>query len=216
MNCRIALGAVALLLLAGCLSTSRQPISQRSYTDHNESSPGWVDQRIEKNRELARQFPGEAKYHERIADLYWFERRDHKKALEHLEKAQKIDPANHRYSLLQARIYYALGSFRHAEDTYVGLVKTVGTDFTGPAYELAWLYMVEERFDDAEKSFLECLEIDPELAGAYYGLGKIAETRRDTERAVELLEKYLRLGGGTRTADALRTLRRLQPELGQR
>ena len=93
----LLLSLLALLLLAGCAGTETViSSSQQIITDDEDGRSTIVDVKIQKYETLARDFPKEPRYQERLARYYW-EKRDHQSALGALAKARKIDSDNPRY-----------------------------------------------------------------------------------------------------------------------
>ncbi|MCI0651491.1 MAG: tetratricopeptide repeat protein [Planctomycetes bacterium] len=208
----LALGALLCAGAAGCVTSEKRVVGQRTMSDEPGESTSIVHTKIKEYTKLANQFPNEAKYRERLAALHWIAE-DHESALEHLAEARELDPGDAKYDLMEARIYYSIGNYGSAEERYLSLIERVGDEYDGPIYELAWLYMIDEKDALAERNFQRCLEINPKLAGAHYGLGEIMLKRNQSAQAIAHYEDYLRLGSGVHHDDVLKKLRRLQPGL---
>jgi tetratricopeptide (TPR) repeat protein len=119
-----------------------------------------------------------------------------RQALEHLEKAIEIDPAN-----VEARAtlggYYlnappiAGGSTELALEQAQAIVEYDAV--TGHAM-MAGIHQKEERYPEATAAFAKVLEEDPENRGALYQTGKIAAVTGENLAAGQAcLEKYLEL-----------------------
>jgi len=66
----------------------------------------------------------------------------------------------------------------------------------------------EERLEEAEESYLQALELDPQSAEAYESLGHFTFAIHDDARAsLELFEKAIALGAGASARDGLREAR---------
>lgn len=210
----LLLSLIALLLLAGCAGTETVvSSSQQIITDNEEGRSTIVDVKIDKYEKLARDFPKEPRYQERLARFYW-EKRDHQNALAALGKARKIDRDNPRYDYLAAQIYKSLGSYTSAEKSYLALIEATGEQqFSGPIFELAQLYVEMDRLDLARKYLDLCLEIDPTFGEPHYWIAGIYLKQGRRELAIKSFERYLRVGNSSRQEEVLQTLQALQPDL---
>ncbi len=205
-----------LLLVAaftGCKTSTKQ-ISNREIADDVEGKQSIYDVKIEKYEELVREFPGEPKHRERLAGFY-FKRGRYEEALEQLEIGQKLDDNNAYLFYMQGQIQQELGNYQLAEVSYKHVIDKMGDDrYTGPHYDLAWLYTETRRFDKALEQFERCLEIDPLDPLPYYFMGKLfAEQVNKPKQAVKCFEEYMRLGGERYHREAYAYLFRLQPDL---
>lgn len=208
------LSLLALLLLAGCAGTETVvSSSQQIITDDEDGRSTIVDVKIDKYEKLARDFPKEPRYQERLARFYW-EKRDHQSALGALEKARRIDRDNPRYDYLAAQIYKSLGSYSAAEKSYLALIAATGEQkFSGPIFELAQLYVDMDRLDLARKYLDLCLQIDPTFGEPHYWIAGIYLKQGRRELAIQSFERYLRVGNSSRQEEVLQTLQALQPDL---
>ena len=190
----LLLSLVALLLLAGCAGTETVvSSSQQVITDNEEGRASIFDVKIDKYEKLARDFPKEPRYQERLARYYW-EKSDHQSALAALAKARKIDSDNPRYDYLAAQIYKSLGSYTAAEKSYLALIAATGEQqFSGPLFELAQLYVEMDRLDLARKYLDLCLQIDPTFGEPHYWIAGIYLKQGRRELAIQSLDFYGRV-----------------------
>ena len=206
---------VTLVLMGGCSSTETViSSSQQIITDNDEGSRSTiVDVKIDKYEELARDFPKEPRYQERLARYYW-EKKDHEKALGAVRNARRIDPDNPRYDYLAAQIYKGIGSYSAAEKSYLNLIEATGDQkFSGPLIELSQLYIEMDRLDLSKKYLDECLAIDPTFGEPHYWVASIYLKQGRRDLAIKSFERYLRIGNATRQEEVLQTLQALQPDL---
>ncbi|OUU20035.1 MAG: hypothetical protein CBC13_11120 [Planctomycetia bacterium TMED53] len=205
---------VAMLLLAGCAGSEKViSSSQQIITENEEGRSTIVDVKIDKYEKLARDFPKEPRYQERLARYYW-EKRDHQSALAALKKARRIDPNNPRYDYLAAQIYKSLGSYTAAERSYLALIESTGDQkYSGPLIELAQLYVDMDRLDLARKYLDLCLEVDPTFGEPHYWIATIYLKQGRRDLAIRSYERYLRVGNSARQEEVLQTLQALQPDL---
>ncbi len=210
----LLMALITLLLLAGCASTETVvSSSQQIITDNEEGRSTIVDVKIQKYEKLARDFPKEPRYQERLARYYW-EKSDHQNALAALDKARRIDNDNPRYDYLAAQIYKSLGSYTAAERAYITLIESTGENqYSGPLIELAQLYVDMDRLDLARKYLDICLEVDPTFGEPHYWIASIYLKQGRRELAIRSFERYLRIGGSARQEEVLQTLQALQPDL---
>lgn len=213
MYFRSVLALVAVITLSGCLEEKVVPISSRALLEEGKDRTLLVDTKIAQYAELADEFPDEPKYVERLSQLY-DRKGDYKNALKYIHQAQTLDPTNPKYNYLEGRIYYGIGNFTSAEVCYQEMIsKTPEGDYTGPYFELALLYLANEKPVAAQKAFEKCIEIDPLFAQPHYHLGELALSRKDQGAAVKYFEEYLRLDGLRFHDEALQRLYHLQPKI---
>jgi tetratricopeptide (TPR) repeat protein len=60
------------------------------------------------------------------------------------------------------------------------------------------LYLIQDGFDKAIKEYEEAIQLRPEEANPYFNLAKAYLEKKDREKAIACLEKYLYLGGKNR------------------
>ncbi|MEM7166468.1 MAG: tetratricopeptide repeat protein [Planctomycetota bacterium] len=213
MFSRSALALLVVVSLVGCLQETVRPISSRTLLEEGRESTLLVDTKIAQYQELADEFPEEPKYRERLSQFYG-RKGDYKQALRFIHEAQELDPDNPKYDYLEGRIFHGIGNYTSAEVCYREMIrKTPEGNYTGPYFELALLYLANEKPAAAKATFEKCLEIDPLFPQPHYHLAELALVRRDQKAAVQHLEEYLRLGGLSFHDEALQKLYRLQPEL---
>lgn len=204
-------------LLAGCAETQVTPVSTRNlFDDAAGETTSVIDTKLDQYRGLARDYPKEAKYQERLSRLY-MEKGDHKTALKHIHKAQKLEPTNAKYNYLEGQIFLTIGNFADAERAYLQMIEnTPDGKYSGPYFELATLYLVEDRPIQAAKVLHKCLEVDESFPLPHYHLAEIAALKGEKKTAVHHYEEYLRLDGLRHREAAIRKLYSLQPDLEQR
>ena len=66
--------------------------------------------------------------------------------------------------------------------------------------ELAKLYFINSKFDEAQKELNEVLKINPLNAQVYCNLGLIAEHKKDYEQAKQLYKKTLDIDAANKVA----------------
>lgn len=203
---------VTLGLLLGCSQTSVRPLTTRNlFDDADTKSTSIIDTKIAQYLDLAKEFPDEPKYQERLGRLY-MEKEDFRNALKHMERAQKIDPENPKYPYLEGQVYLSIGNFRRAEGSYQRMIElTPEGNYTGPYFELATLYLLEDAPFKAEKALHKCLEIDQSFPLPHYHLAELALVRNDKRLAIHHYESYLRLNGTQHRDAVMRRLYDLQP-----
>ena len=118
-----------LTLLVGCVTTTK-PITQSDLEAVEVDGSSFIDTKIRKYTQLAREFPEEPKYQERLARLHW-ENRDHQNALKHVAKARKLDAGNAKYDFIEGRIYLGIGNFNRAEKAYRRMIDHTPEGFPG-------------------------------------------------------------------------------------
>jgi len=203
-----------LFLVSGCTTQTIRPISQQVVIENEENRSSIIDVKLEKYTELAKDFPKEARYQEKLAKLYW-EKTDHKNALKALARAKKLDSGNPRYSYLEAQILEGLGSYSAAEKAYLAVIDGTenGREYSGPLMQLGNLYMQMERSDKALVCFKDALEADPTFSEPHYWIGRVQLMHKNRKAAIQSFERYLRVGGQQRYNEVLKTLQALQPDL---
>ncbi|MGE4618931.1 MAG: tetratricopeptide repeat protein [Planctomycetota bacterium] len=205
--------AVVLCFSAGCVTQTVRPISEQVITDDEEGRSTIVDVKLEKYQRLAKEFPTNPRYQERLARLYW-EKSDHVQALKSITRAKKIDPGNPRYDFLAGQVYEGIGHYTAAEKSYLSMLEDSDEDkYSGPLFQLALLYIQMERIDKAVTYLEKSLEIDPTFPEPHYWLGRILMMQRNRPDAILSFERYLRVGGTSRQQEVLQTLQALQPDM---
>ncbi|MGE3164675.1 MAG: tetratricopeptide repeat protein [Planctomycetota bacterium] len=201
-------------LLVGCAQTSVKPLTTRTlFDDEDGKSTSVVDTKIEQYLDLAKEFPDEPKYQERLGRLY-MEKEDFRSALNHMKNAQKLQPDNPKFHYLEGQVYLSIGNFQRAEVAYQRMIElTPAGKYTGPYFELATLYLLEDQPVKAEKALHKCLEVDQSFPLPHYHLGELAEARNEMQLAIRHYESYLRLNGVQHRESVLRKLMTLQPKL---
>ncbi|MDE0959169.1 MAG: tetratricopeptide repeat protein [Planctomycetota bacterium] len=217
MNHRI-FGAILtlpiLFLVSGCTTQTIRPISQQVIIEDEENRSTIIDVKLAKYTELAKDFPKEARYQEKLARLHW-EKNDHKMSLKALARAKKLDPDNPRYNYLEAQVFEGIGSYSAAEKAYLAVIEATssGTEYSGPSMQLGLLYMQMERSDKAFTCFKNALEADPTFPEPHYWIGRVQMMHKDRKEAILSFERYIRIGGQQRYKEVMKTLQALQPDL---
>lgn len=204
------LPAVLCLLVAGCVQQSVRPVATNQIEPGDEGRQTIIDIKMEKYERLAKDFPEEPRYKERLARLAWMQK-DHNAALSYLDQAIKLDPDNPKYMYLKGTIYYGVGNYRLAESSFRTLLDDEqASQYTGPYLQLAEICLVQERQKEAFDHLVRCTEIDPNFSSPYYYMGQIHLRNRDKEEAITAFEEYLKLGGGVYQEEVLQLLEKLQ------
>lgn len=207
---------VILLVAATGCSTTRKSITKNDEPETQVEPTSVVDLKIEKYQRLVSDYPNEPKHRERLAAFLWQDGQ-HAEAIEQLEAALEIDRNNPKYCYMIGRVQQDQGNYRFAEENYLRAIELLPDGrFTGPHYDLAWLYLETDDAIKAERQFQRCLEIDPFDPLPHYYLGKIAfEEFRDRKRAIEHWERYMVMDGRRFHDEVHRYLVGLQPDLGR-
>jgi tetratricopeptide (TPR) repeat protein len=108
--------------------------------------------------------------------------------------ARALDPAEFDWAYLLGVLLRDAGAAEPAVEQLTAALE-IRPDYTPAAIALGQALYELNRLDEAERMFLRADENGPSGA-ALLGLGKIASSRRDYARAVELLERALELAPG--------------------
>ncbi len=207
--------AMLVLTIAGCMTTTKTPISIREVVDDIEGETSIVDTKITKYQKLIKQFPAEPKHRERLAAFFW-QKEDHMSALAELATARKLDPENTKYDYMEGQIQQSIGNYAQAEVSYRRVITKLPEDgFTGPHFDLADLYLETDRPMKAKAELQKCIAIDPVDPLPHYYLGTLAYENKDSDTAIKAYERYMELGGNRFHAMVRRRLMALQPGLGR-
>jgi len=198
------------LFAGGCVQNTVRSVKENLVESDEAGRSSVLSVKIQKYEDLAREYPKEPLYRERLARLHWMNK-DHRRALDCIADARRIDPENPKYAYLEGTIYAAIGNYRLAEASFEEVLEATDGDFTGPYLQLAELCLIQERTEDALEYLHQCAEIDPRFATPHYFIGRIHYERKDNEKAVEHFEQYLRLGGGIYQEEVLQSLASLEP-----
>lgn len=66
-------------------------------------------------------------------------------------------------------------------------------EFINDILELGKFYFLNEKYDEAIQTFQRCIDLDPQLAQAYYNLGLVYETKNEHSLAKEMYRKAVEL-----------------------
>jgi len=202
--------ALAGLFAAGCVQSTVRSVKEDLVESDSEGRSTVLDVKIQKYEDLSREYPKEPLYRERLARLHWMNK-DHRRALDCLADARRLDPENPKYAFLEGTIYAAIGNYRLAEASFQEVLEATDEEFTGPYLQLAEICLIQERPDEALEYLHQCVEVDPRFSSPHYYIGLIHLERKDEAKAVEHFEQYLRLGGGVYQEEVLQTLASLEP-----
>lgn len=203
--------AAAVIAFVGCVSQTKT-LSSSDIVDSPDDRQSVLWVKIRKYEELVAEFPDEPKHYERLAAFHW-QLGHHEEALDYIAEAEKLDPTNAELRYMRAMVHEGSGNYRLAEKSLQQVAKEI-PHYTGPHYDLAWLYISENRFRDALKQFEMCLEIDPVDPLPHYYIGKLQYERfRNREAAIQSFERYMELGGKKHHNEVRQVLAALQPDL---
>ncbi|MFN0059105.1 MAG: tetratricopeptide repeat protein [Planctomycetota bacterium] len=204
-------------LATGCVSGDSRLLAQKDIVNPSEQDRNSVlDVKIEKYEKLAAAYPKEPKHRERLAAFYW-QREDYQRAIYNLDRARELDPKNSKYDHFEGRIHQDNGNYDLALACYQRVLNSMDKDmYSGPHYDIAWLYLELKRVPEAVAELERCLEIDPVDPTPHYLLGKIEfEQRGNKEAAIRHFETYLELKGTIYHEEVRNILINLQPDLGR-
>lgn len=211
LSLAICLVGLVGLLGAGCVQNTVRSVKDDLIESDSEGRNTVLDIKIEKYEKLAKEFPKEPLYRERLARLHWM-RKDHRRALDQLAVARRLDKDNPKYAYIEGTIYSAIGNYRLAEASFEEVLDQTDGEFTGPYLQLAELCLVQDREEEALEYLAQCVEVDPTFSTPHYYLGRIHLEHKDEPKAVEHFEQYLRLGGGVFQEEVLQMLAGLEPQ----
>jgi len=212
---RLALIGVVLTALIGCQSSTKLVRTDEIIARDDGDYKSIVEVKIEKYEKLVEEYPREPKHRERLAAFYW-QAEDHRNALVQLAAARDLNPTDGKFDYMEGRIYQDIGNYSLARAAFNRVIAKMPSSgrFTGPFYDLAWISLELDQYDDAIQNLGKCLEIDPVDPSPHYYLGKIyMEQLNDREKAITSFEDYVRLGGRTHQDEVHQILLALQPEL---
>ena len=122
--------------------------------------------------------------------LLLIEKGENEKALQMLERALEIDPANFEAYRGKARAFLAQQRTEEAEATYSKAIEMKPDYWAGYA-ELGVFYYSNGRFEDAARQFEIVTDLTPNNAGAYRNLGGIYYYLGRQEEAMDAFQKSL-------------------------
>lgn len=134
-------------------------------------------------------------------------------AVESMERAARLNPANLENLINMATAYLHLGQFDHTERVLRALLAQ------NPRYAAAHnLYGILDlqrgRALEARGHLERAVEIDPELAEPYMNLGLLAQNAGDTKSAIAYYRKFLKYAKAERYRDIIPKVRAALADLG--
>lgn len=131
-------------------------------------------------------------YYITLGNIYYL-KKDRKKALKAYLEGTKTAPENPDcYSNLGV-IYRQMGKYTQAVNYFKKAL--AASEATGPRadiyYNLGNVYKNIEQSENAEKSFLKAIELDPSFIQAYNNLGNFFFKNKENEKAEEIIRKGL-------------------------
>ncbi|MGD8538824.1 MAG: tetratricopeptide repeat protein [Candidatus Aminicenantes bacterium] len=142
--------------------------------------------------------------HYEISRLYYIQE-DFEKAIKHAKEAIFLEETHSSSYRLLAAIYEKMGNMEES-NKYTALAQKLGGMSGIDKYNEAVNCINNGEVDAAIVLLEEALELDPDLADAYYQLGLSYVNKADNEKAIANLEKYLELqpdGQFAQTANSL-------------
>ena len=119
------------------------------------------------------------------------DRGDDAKALQMMERAHDLDPANDEALYRLAGLYYATGRYDLASESAQTLSKRAPSDWRY-WYLLGLAQMAQAQWEQAQASFRQVLQLEPGRAEAYNELGNLAMKQSQPARAVEAYQHALK------------------------
>ena len=119
------------------------------------------------------------------------DRGDDAKALQMMERAHNLDPANDEALYRLAGLYYDTGKYDLARESAETVAKRAPSDWRC-WYLLGLAQTAEAQWEQAQASFQQVLQLEPESAEAYNALGNLAMKQRQPAKAVEAYQHALR------------------------
>ncbi len=205
------------IFVSACSSVKHQTNEKVVIAQTEEEKNSVLDHKLEKFKKLASEFPEDAVYEERLSQLYWM-RDDYARALSHIRRARKIEANNPKYDFIEGRIYRSIGNLKKAEAAFKNMVTNTSKEenFTGPYFELAYLYILQKNLKLAETYLEKCMALDENFSDPYYFMGEISKNRGQDQKAIEYYETYLKKNGERYQKPVLNSLYELQPNIDRR
>ncbi len=135
--------------------------------------------------------------------------KNYDKAIELLEEASSINPTNMKYQRKIASVAAQKGYQLYNKNDFLGAIelfkRAVEYDPNNPEYyrNLGWSYLeigtrkknrgeyYEDFFKKAEEAHKQAINIDPDFAGAYYGLGYVYVRQNKINEAITNFKKAI-------------------------
>jgi predicted Zn-dependent protease len=165
------------------------------------------DEALEAYRHLARRYPGETQYADRLADLTRSFGQNSDKLYEEsattLEKMAEVYPTKHEYRIKAGEVYAQLGDFKRAGEQWDRLTKLEPGE-RETYLEVATVYWDYYQYDQALKVFRDLRQTtgDPNLYA--YRMGAVYEGKGEMDSAIAEYVKVLNEPGDGRDTVAKR------------
>jgi tetratricopeptide (TPR) repeat protein len=142
--------------------------------------------------------------HYEIARIYYFQEK-YEEAIEHAKEAIFLDENYSPPYRLLAAVYEKMDNIEESRK-YTALAQEVGGMSGIDKYNEAVEHINKGDLNSAIGLLEEAVEIDPNLADAYYQLGLSYVNKAESEKAISNLEKYLELQPEGQYAETARSL----------
>jgi tetratricopeptide (TPR) repeat protein len=112
-------------------------------------------------------------------------------ALIAIEQQLKLDPKNTKALLNQGALLIQLQAFDKAIQP-LSQVLAIESKNDAALMNRAIAYLQSGKLDEAEADYQKLLDLVPRMHAAYYGLGEIADQRKNTQKAISFFESFLK------------------------
>jgi len=140
------------------------------------------------NLALSNDFEPKLVIYRHLADLY-FETKDYKNSAASYEKVLEISKDDVNSFVRPVWLYL---DFVKEPEKALKLAETAALAFPDSAMSynlLGWSYAGLKEYDKAEKDLKKAIELDPNLAAAYYNLGNLYNQQNDQQPALDAYQK---------------------------
>lgn len=121
------------------------------------------------------------------------EQQEFKQKYIHFKKLIELDFNNSHAYYDMGNAYYDMGKYQDASKCYKRAIE-LSPNNENPYYDLGWLYhSVKKNNTKAANYFNRAIEINPDFAKAYNGLGSICDDKKEYKKAIEYYEKAITL-----------------------
>jgi tetratricopeptide (TPR) repeat protein len=103
-------------------------------------------------------------------------------------RARELAPENHQWRYLLAVVARHTGDAETARSELLAL-REAGVEYPPVFFHLGEINLDAAKLDEAEALFGRMIELDPQAAAGYFGLGRVKAQRGDYEKAVEYLNQ---------------------------